>query len=448
MESPGILPGLFYLCNTLPCSPDNDKRSKDFSISYSSLLSFLCLVTEKDRIKQTRMIKLLLIEDEIFFAEIIKRSLLEQIPDLEIVHCSSAQEGLNTLSTSPDIISIDYNLPDMTGLELMKKIKILNNSIPLIIMSGQEEVEIVVAAYKNGAHDYIIKNDNAGVYLANSLKNIISTLYFKKEYEKLQEQIIDRNKYLSIIGNSPSILQTLKLIQKVENTNMTVLITGESGTGKELVAGALHYNSSRKKRPFVTVNMAAIPEDLIESELFGHEKGAFTDARERRIGKFEEANEGSIFLDEIGEMQLDLQSRLLRILETKEVTRLGSNKAIRLDIRIIAATNKDLSAEVKAGRFRQDLFYRLQGFLIQLPSLNKRGDDVLLLAKHFLKEFCSTNRMESLLFTKDALKMLLEYSWPGNVRELKSTIERAALLADRKEITVEDIMFHPAVLAI
>jgi len=389
------------------------------------------------------MIKLLLIEDDPVFAGIIKNSLVLQIPDIEISHSLSAKEGLNSLSAHPDIISVDYNLPDMNGLDLMKKIKIYNENIPVIVMSGQEELEIVVAAYKNGAHDYIIKKDNSVIDLANSLKNIIATLYFKKEYEKLKEQIIDRNKYSHIIGNSPAILQTIKWIQKVENTNMTVLITGQSGTGKELVAKALHYNSPRKKKPFVTVNMAAIPEELIESELFGHEKGAFTDAGEKRIGKFEEANEGSIFLDEIGEMKLDLQSRLLRVLEMKEVTRVGSNKSIKLDIRIIAATNRDLSNEVKEGRFRQDLFYRLQGFLIQLPELNKRGDDVILLAKHFLKEFCSANHMEQVVLTKEAMKALLDYSWPGNVRELKSTIERAALLSGGKEITTDDILFHP-----
>jgi two-component system response regulator AtoC len=387
------------------------------------------------------MIKLFLIEDEFVFARVIQSSLAQQIPDLNIIHYSTAQECLDNLGQHPDIISVDYNLPDMNGLELMKKIKNLDESIPIIVMSGQEELEIVVAAYKSGAHDYIIKKDNSIVDLTNSVKNILSTLYFKKEYEKLREQIIDRNKYSRIIGNSPAILQTLKWIQKVENTNMTVLITGESGTGKELVAKALHYNSSRKKNPFVTVNMGAIPEELIESELFGHEKGAFTDASGKRIGKFEEANTGTIFLDEIGEMKLDLQTRLLRVLEAKEVTRIGSNKSMKLDIRIIAATNKDLALEVKEGRFRQDLFYRLQGFLIQLPTLNKRGDDVILLAKHFLKEFCTNNQMGQLVLTKEAIKVLVDYQWPGNIRELKAVIERSALIAEDSQIKAEDILF-------
>jgi two-component system response regulator AtoC len=387
------------------------------------------------------MIKLFLIEDEFAFAKVMQTWLSKHIPDMEIIHYSSAQQALNNLHHNPDIISVDYNLPDMNGLELMKKIKAFNENIPVIILSGQEEVEVVVNAYKNGAYDYIIKKDNCIVDLSNSVKNIISTLHFKKEYEKLRDQIIDRNKYSRIVGSSPVILQTLKWIQKVENTNMTVLITGESGTGKELVAKALHYNSTRKKKSFVTVNMAAIPEDLIESELFGHEKGAFTDASEKRTGKFEEANEGSIFLDEIGDMKIELQTKLLRVLEEKEVTRIGGNKNIKLDLRIIAATNKDLLSEVKAGRFRQDLFYRLQGFLIHLPSLKTRGDDVLLLAKHFLKEFCLNNKLESFVLTKEAIKLLLDYSWPGNVRELKAVIERSALLAENEEIAAEDILF-------
>lgn len=390
------------------------------------------------------MIKLFLVEDEIVFAGVIQSSLMQQIPNLEIVHFTSARECMDNLDKKPDIISVDYNLPDINGLELIKKIKSFDETIPIIVMSGQEELEIVVAAYKNGANDYIIKKDNSIVDLVNSIKNLSAALYFKKEYEKLREQIIDRNKYSRIIGNSGVILQTLKWIQKVENTNMTVLITGESGTGKELVAKALHYNSSRKKNPFVTVNMGAIPEELIESELFGHEKGAFTDASGKRVGKFEEANTGTIFLDEIGEMKLDLQTRLLRVLEAKEVTRVGSNKSMKLDIRIIAATNKDLAIEVKEGRFRQDLFYRLQGFLIHLPPLNKRGDDVILIAKHFLKDFCTNNQMEQISITKDAIKTLVNYNWPGNVRELKAVIERAALLAENSQIQAEDILFTPA----
>ncbi|MFM9051713.1 MAG: sigma-54 interaction domain-containing protein, partial [Bacteroidota bacterium] len=221
-----------------------------------------------------------------------------------------------------------------------------------------------------------------------------------------------------------------------------VLVTGQSGTGKELVAKAIHYNSPRARKPFVTVNMGAIPSDLIESELFGHEKGAFTDARERRIGKFEEANGGTIFLDEIGEMDLHLQTKLLRVLQEKEVTRIGSNKTIRLDFRVVAATNKNLANEVRAGKFREDLYYRLQGFLIHLPPLYERGDDVILLCKKFLTEFCNENRMSPISISREATRKLMEYKWPGNVRELKAVIERAAIMSENNEILVDDLIFE------
>lgn len=386
------------------------------------------------------MIKVFVVEDEIATATLIKRT-LEQIDNFEVIHFNHAQECLNNLHQNPDVVSIDYNLPDMNGVELMQKIKAYNESINVIIVSGQEEVAVVVKAYKSGALDYIIKNESFVIELVNSVKNASSTLLLKKEVEKLKEQIIDRNKYSNIIGSSKALLQVLKLIQKSENSNMTVLITGESGTGKELVSKALHYNSLRKKKPFVIVNMTAIPDELIESELFGHEKGAFTDASERRIGKFEEANEGTIFLDEIGDMKFDLQTKLLRILEERVVTRVGGNKIIKLDVRVIAATNKNLTVEVNEGRFRKDLYYRLQGFLIQLPTLKERDDDIILLAKHFLKEFCETNRIENKTISKEVIKILMNYSWHGNVRELKAVIERSVLLAEGNTITPEDIIF-------
>ena len=219
------------------------------------------------------------------------------------------------------------------------------------------------------------------------------------------------------------------------------MITGESGTGKELVASAIHYNSSRKNRPFVAVNVAAIPEDLIESELFGHERGAFTGADSKRIGKFEEANEGTIFLDEIGEMDINMQTKLLRVLQESKITRLGSNKEIPLNVRVIAATNKNLAQRVKDGKMREDLYYRLQGFLIHLPPLRERDNDILLLAKSMLKSFCETNRMPVKSFSKEALKAMMLHPWSGNVRELKAFIERAVLISYGVEIEDEDLIF-------
>lgn len=384
--------------------------------------------------------KVFVVEDDEFLGSIFKRT-LEKISDAEIHLFKTPQECLNNLHLNPDIISIDYYLPGMNGMEMMEKIRNYNNTINCIIVSGQEKVDIVLELYKKGAIDYIMKDDNTVANLENSVKKIFDNLRLKKQVEILQEQIIDRNKYSNIVGNSPSILKVLKMIQKVENNSIMVLISGESGTGKELVARAIHYGSPRARKPFVTVNMGAIPVDLIESELFGHEKGAFTDARERRIGKFEEADEGTIFLDEIGEMDLFLQTKILRVLQEKEVTRIGSNKAIKLDVRVIAATNKNLSTEVKEGRFREDLFYRLQGFLIHLPPLRERGEDIIILSKSFLNTFCKENNMQQVSLSKEAIKMLLEYPWPGNVRELKAVIERAALLCENSTITPEDIVF-------
>src|SRR3954464_4087657 len=298
------------------------------------------------------------------------------------------------------------------------------------LVSGQEKLDVVIDTYRKGACDYIIKDDNALVNLENSVKSLTKNVALRQENDSLKELVIDRHKYTNILGNSGPVLKVLRMIQKVEKSNIMVLVTGQSGTGKELVAKAIHYNSKRAKKPFVTVNMGAIPQDLIESELFGHEKGAFTDARDRRIGKFEEANEGTVFLDEIGEMDLMMQTKLLRVLQEKEVTRIGNNKSIKLDVRVIAATNRNLAQEVKEGNFREDLFYRLQGFLIHLPPLYERGDDIILLTKSFLHDFCKENRLPEVALSKQAAKFLAEYKWPGNVRELKAVIERAALLCE------------------
>lgn len=248
-----------------------------------------------------------------------------------------------------------------------------------------------------------------------------------------------------LIGQSKAVQQVKRLIKKVERSNVQVLIAGETGTGKEVVARTIHYQSSRSNGPFVAINMGAIPEDLIESELFGHEKSAFTGADSRRIGKFEEAIGGTIFLDEIGEMDLSLQTKLLRVLQEKTICRVGSNDEIKLDIRILAATNKALEQEVEAGNFREDLYYRLQGFLIFLPPLRERGKDVLLLSRYFLAEFCKANQKESKTFSKAAEKAIMQHNWPGNIRELKSFVERTALMSESVEVGLEDLIFSPSV---
>ena len=385
------------------------------------------------------------IEDDEIFGRAIQHR-LEREDNYDVRVFKSGRDFFDHIHLNPDIVSIDYNLPDITGIDILKRVRQFNSEISTIILSGQEKVEVVVEAYSNGANSYIIKNENALVELTNVVKNLSRNVSLRKEVEQLREQIIDRNKYYKIVGESRPVLQVLKMIQKVERSNILVLITGESGTGKEVIANAIHYNSPRSRKPFVPVNVAAIPSDLIESELFGHEKGAFTGATGRRIGKFEEADGGTIFLDEIGEMQMDLQTKLLRVLQEGNITRLGSNKQIQLDVRVLAATNKNLGQRVKEGLFREDLYYRLQGFLIHLPPLRDRDNDVLLLARNFLQTFCDQNRMPRKTFSKEALASLMAHNWPGNVRELKSVVERAALISDKEIIEEDDLIYSETIL--
>jgi transcriptional regulator with GAF, ATPase, and Fis domain len=264
-----------------------------------------------------------------------------------------------------------------------------------------------------------------------------------KQIDFLKKEISEKYEFeKSIIGTSPAIRKIFALLEKACATNISVSISGETGTGKELVAKAIHYNSKRKNKPFVAVNIAAIPRELIESELFGHEKGAFTGAVTRRVGKFEEADGGTIFLDEIGDMEAGLQAKLLRILQEREVSRIGANQVIKLDVRVIAATHKDLSEEVKAGRFREDLYYRLLGLPIHLPPLRERGNDVILIAKHFLDQFTKENQMPRFKITEEAQQKLLQYPYPGNIRELKSIVELAAVMGTDQEIKPQDISFN------
>jgi DNA-binding NtrC family response regulator len=384
--------------------------------------------------------RVFVVDDDPLYSKVLKIK-LEEEGNYDVTMFASAEDFLKNLDLRPDIVTIDYSLPGLSGLDLLKRISSYSSEITPIILSAQEDVEVVVQAYKFGAKDYIVKNDNAFVELLNSIKNFNTQVNLKKEVEDLKSQIIDRDKYLTFIGESQPVLAVLRLVQKIEKTNMMVLVTGESGTGKEVISKIIHINSLRNREPFIPVNMAAIPPDLIESELFGHEKGAFTGADSRRIGRFEEANKGTIFLDEIGEMDLSLQTKLLRVLQESTISRVGSNKEIQLDVRVIAATNKNLGQMVKDHQFREDLFFRLQGFLIHLPPLRDRGNDVLLLAKYFLREFCKTNRLPEKSFDKSAIEKMLEYKWPGNVRELKATVERTAIATDANIIGANDFIF-------
>nr|WP_319998741.1 sigma-54 dependent transcriptional regulator [uncultured Draconibacterium sp.] len=388
--------------------------------------------------------KIFVVEDDEWYRRLLVHN-LSMNPDYEVKAFGTGKECLNNLHELPDVVTLDYRLPDMKGLEVLKQIKAINDDIQVILISEQDDIEVVVDLLKHGAYDYIVKSKDIRERLLNTVNNISKEFKLKDEIRSLRQEVKKKYSYENtIVGNSPATQKIYNLIEKATRTNVTVSISGETGTGKELVAKAIHYNSSRAKQPFVPVNMAAIPNELIESELFGHEKGAFTGAAARRIGKFEEAHSGTLFLDEIAEMDISLQAKLLRALQEKEIIRVGSNKAVKIDCRIIIATNKNLLEEVKKGNFRQDLYYRFYGLPIDLPPLRDRGNDVIVLAKSFIQQFCKENKLEQKQLSPSASKKLLAYPFPGNVRELKSVIELAATLADEKEITADHLLLEDA----
>jgi DNA-binding NtrC family response regulator len=387
-------------------------------------------------------VKIFVVEDDPAYTKFLKY-VLELNPDYEVEFFTSGKDCLANLYKNPAVITLDYSLPDMAGEKVLSQIRSHDPNMSVIIVSAQEKIHTAVELLKLGAFDYISKDHETKDRLLNSIHNARNKTSLIKEIDHLKKEISEKYEFeKSIIGSSPAIKRIFSLLEKAVQTNISVSITGETGTGKELVAKAIHYNSKRKNKPFVAVNIAAIPRDLIESELFGHEKGAFTGAVTRRIGKFEEAEGGTIFLDEIGEMDLNLQAKLLRVLQEREVTRIGGNQVIKLDVRILAATHKDLAEEVKAGRFREDLYYRLLGLPIHLPPLRERGTDVILVAKHFLDNFANENQLRKFKISQEAQEKLLQYPFPGNIRELKSIIELAAVMAEDQEIRPQDISFN------
>ncbi len=389
---------------------------------------------------QEKAFKIFVVEDDEWYNRLLVHN-LSLIPDYDIQSFTTGRECLDKIQEAPDVVTLDYRLPDMKGLEVLKQIKEINSEIQVILISEQDEIEVVLELLKHGAYDYIVKSRDIKERLLNTVHNIRQGSKLKSEIKSLRKEVKKKYSYQNtIIGNSPATKKVFELIEKATRTNISVTISGETGTGKELVAKAIHYNSDRAKKPFVAVNVAAIPKDLIESELFGHEKGAFTGAAFRRIGKFEEAHGGTLFLDEMAEMDISLQAKLLRALQEREITRVGSNTPVKTDCRIIIATNKNLLEEVKNGNFRQDLYYRLYGLPIELAPLRNRGNDVLMLTKHFIKSFCEENNIPAKSLSSEASSKLLSYSYPGNIRELKSIIELAVTLADNDEITAENIV--------
>jgi len=376
-------------------------------------------------------LKIAVVEDNEWFNKYLCH-IISLIPEYEVKGYTTGKAFLADFDKfGPDIVSIDYRLPDIMGDKLMKQVLEANDHVDVLIISEQDDVETAIDLMRSGASDYLVKNAEMKNVLFKSIQNIDEKRTLKSEIAELKKEVVKRNDFSkAIIGKSAALKEAINLAERAVNTNISVVINGETGTGKDVLAKAIHYASKKKDNNFVAVNMAAIPTELIESELFGFEKGAFTNAHTRRIGKFEEANGGTLFLDEIGEMPLPIQSKLLRVLQEREVSRLGSNEIIKVDCRIICATHRNLLDEVKNGNFREDLYYRLFGLNIMLPPLREREQDVLLLANHFLKQFVKENELPEKVFSEEAKSKILNYYWPGNIRELRSIVELATVLSD------------------
>jgi len=387
--------------------------------------------------------KIWIVEDDEWYSEFLKYS-ISMIPEYEATVFHSGKELLAQLHERPDVITLDFNLPDTDGATLLKKIKSTDSDIQVLMISKQENMNTALELLRSGAYDYFIKSDDLRDKLLNTLQHLFKQRSLRNRIQSLETEVNTKfEASKNIIGQSESMQKVYGLIQKASQNNIIVSITGETGTGKEEVAKAIHYNSSFAKGPFVAVNMAAIPKELAESELFGHEKGAFTGAVAARIGRFEDATNGTLFLDEIGELDLSLQAKLLRVLQEREVMRVGGNKLTKINCRIVVATHRNLLEEVKEKRFREDLYYRLLGLQINLPPLRIRGTDILLLSKYFIEKFCKENNQQPKLLSKKAGEKLLTYEFPGNIRELKSMIELAIVMSNTNTIEEDDISIYP-----
>lgn len=348
---------------------------------------------------------------------------------------------LQKLSENPDLILLDIMLPGVNGIDVLKQVKAYDEHLPVIILSAQGRIEVALEAIRFGAFDYFPKPIDTQ-RLEPAIKNAIKTYDLSREVVNLRENMQQAYKFESIISVDGKMQDIFRLMNKVLDSDITVLIYGESGTGKELIARAIHYNGVRKDKPFVVINCASIPRELLESELFGHEKGSFTGAHVRKIGKFELAHGGTIFLDEVGELEMTLQAKLLRVIQEKAFERVGGNELIKSDVRILSATNRDLRKAVESKEFREDLFYRLNSFPINIPPLRARRGDILVLATHFLEVFNKKMNKEIKSFSKRALRMMYEYDWPGNIRELENAVERCVILTENNVIDLEDFPAH------
>jgi two-component system nitrogen regulation response regulator NtrX len=377
---------------------------------------------------------LLIVDDEPSILQSLGGLLSDE--GFEVTTAVNGYEALKTIEVeSPDLVLLDIWMPGIDGIETLKEIKKENPNIQVIIITGHGTIETAVKATKLGAFDLIEKPLSIDKVIV-AINNALNFRRLEEENKYLRKKTLEKN---SINGNSPKTVELKNNIAKAAPTDTWILIIGENGTGKELVARMIHHLSPRADQPLIDVSCAAIPENLIESELFGHEKGIFSGATSKKIGKFELASNGSIFLDEIGDMSLKTQARILRVLQEQKIQRVGGSRTISVDVRVIAASNKNLEEEIEKGRFREDLFYRLNVLPINVPPLRQRADDIPILVETFLEDFAIQNRDRRKKITSDALEILSKYTWPGNVRELKNLVERMAILADADEIDSRDI---------
>ncbi|MCC5921774.1 MAG: sigma-54 dependent transcriptional regulator [Cyclobacteriaceae bacterium] len=392
---------------------------------------------ENSAVQANEQPELLIIEDEENLLTLLQK--LFRLEDYRVLGAGSISEGRRLLKENPNIqvVVTDVMLPDQNGIEFTKEIKEESPQLEVIVLTALGNVKDGVLAMKLGAFDYITKGDGE-----EKLITVVAKAFEKARILKQVQAIkapVGEQRFHKIIGRSPAILNMLELISKVAVTDTTVLVLGETGTGKELVAEAIHKNSKRKSGPFVAINCSAIPKDLQESELFGYKKGAFTGANKDKKGYFEDAKGGSVFLDELGEMSPDLQAKLLRALENRVINRVGDTQTIPIDVRIIAATNRNLISEKSDLEFRKDLYYRLSTFTIDLPPLNKRGDDIMLIAEHFINQISKEMQKPIKLMSDEFKSCLMGYSWPGNIRELRNVIERALILSDGDTLNFKDL---------
>jgi DNA-binding NtrC family response regulator len=378
----------------------------------------------------------LIVDDEVGARESLKMILKS---DYEVFLARDAEEGFLQIKVhSPDVILLDIILPDLDGLKVLERIKQSDPDVIVIMITATKTVKTAVEAMKLGAYDYVTKPfdiDELRLIISRSL----STKALEQEVKYRREEMDKSFDFGNIIGKSKSMKEIFKVVKQIADSKSTALIMGESGTGKELISRAIHYNSNRKGYPFVTINCAAIPETLIESELFGHEKGAFTNAIERKLGRCEVAHQGTLFLDEIGELSLATQAKILRFLEEREFNRVGGSKTIKVDVRLITATNKDLNQMIKKALFREDLYYRINVVPILIPPLRERKEDIPLLVEHFINKFSVENNKSVKGITKEALDLMMQYEWPGNIRELENLIERVIALTSNPYIQINEL---------